>query len=154
MVSRYPTHYRCNVYLVGYILHYYYCMLQWELFESFCTCSLILLQQCSWTMMYWIFYQGICHNSFILWVVHIISYIHLYSCWMLLSYFVWAYTLHSFHHMYSILVGYEKTHGEWSMILCVQMFLKKIITKKLSINAFFWWMADIYFPARYNQNST
>ena len=87
--------------------------------------------------MYWIFYQGICHNSFILWVVHIISYIHLYSCWMLLSYFVWAYTLHSFHHMYSILVGYEKTHGERSMILCLQMFLKKIITKKRPINAFF-----------------
>ena len=103
--------------------------------------------------MYWIFYQGICHNSFILWVVHIISYIHLYSCWMLLSYFVWAYTLHSFHHMYSILVGYEKTHGERSMILCLQMFLKKIITKKWSINAFFWWMADIYFAARYNRNS-
>ena len=72
---------------------------------------------------------------------------------MLLSYFVWAYTLHSFHHMYSILVGYEKTHGERSMILCLQMFLKKIITKKRSINAF-WGMADIYFAARYNQNST
>ena len=39
--------------------------------------------------------------------------------------------------MYSILVGYEKTHGERSMILCLQMFLKKIITKKRSINAFF-----------------
>ena len=41
LVSRHITYYRCNVYLVGVILHYIIVCSEWEMLESFCTCSLI-----------------------------------------------------------------------------------------------------------------